>query len=160
MYNGEEAVFESLTRPDTVDVVPITTDGKIVIIYEEQPVKDVFMSFPGGRVEPDEDVVKAGLRELREETGYEAKSVEPWFAIQPVSKIDWAIYFLLARGCVKVGDQNLDAGEKIRVEEIEFEKFIELAGEGKFSKDICVKVLETKLDPVKMAQLKKLFGQK
>jgi ADP-ribose pyrophosphatase len=158
LYNGETAIFESLKRPDTVDVIAITKQGKIVIIHEEQPAKPIFISFPGGRVEAGEDVATASLRELKEETGYNAEKIESWFSVQPVSKIDWAIYVVFAYGCEKVSEQNLDAGEKIQIEEIDFEKFLELASSGKFGPDIRVRVLEAKMDFTKMEELKNLFN--
>lgn len=158
LFDGGEATFEMLKRPDTVVTIPITADGRILILEEEQPGKLPVTTFPGGRINEGEDVVSAARRELLEETGYEASSIELWYANQPVTKIDWAIYVLFARGCAKTKAQSLDGGERIKVEEIDFEKFLELASTGAFDPEVTVKVLEAKLDARKMAELKSLFS--
>src|SRR3989344_5648153 len=48
-------------------------------------------------------------------------------AIQPVSKIEWAIYTFIAKGCKKIAEQNLDGAEKIELKFITFDEFIDLA---------------------------------
>ena len=52
-----------------------------------------------------------------EETGYEAQEYVLWKSLQPVSKIEWAVYVFVARGLKKVSDLHLDAGEKIELME-------------------------------------------
>ena len=159
LYDGTEVIFEAAKRPDTVDVIPITPEGKIVILHEEQPTKAPYITFPGGRVEAGEDVARAGKRELLEETGYQAGPLTFWFAVQPVSKIDWCVFFLVAKQCVKTSEQKLDSGEKIDVEEIDFETFIQWASTGTiFGEEITARVLQARLDPSKMAELKILFS--
>lgn len=36
LFDGKTITFEKLKRPDTVNVIPITTDGQIVISEQEQ----------------------------------------------------------------------------------------------------------------------------
>ena len=94
-----------------------------------------------------------------EETGYQAASLELWESAQPVSKIDWTIYTYIARGCEKIAEQHLDAGEKISLHFLNFEEFIELATTEKFNEiNIKIAVLEAKANPEKMTALKKLLS--
>ncbi len=157
LFDGTEAVFEALRRPDTVSVIPITPEGKILIVHEEQPNKLPVICFPGGRVESDEDIEVAARRELREETGYEAGAMQLWFASQPVSKIDWAFFLLIAKQCVKKNDQRLDAGERITTEEISFDRFVTMCTQGIFGDDLAVRMLRATADAGTMAQLNQLF---
>lgn len=158
MFDGSTATFEALKRADTVVVVPITPEGKILITHEEQPYKGSFISFPGGRREDGESVGEAAARELQEETGYEFSSLEQWQAFQPYNKINWAIFILIAKGCTKTTDTKLDAGEKITVQEISFDELLELTNDPHFGEaSITKEFLEARLDPAKMSQLKALF---
>lgn len=158
MFDGSYATFEKLKRKDTVVVVPITTDGKILVTRQEQPGKEPFLGLAGGEIDEGEDVLPAAKRELIEETGYEAGRWKFWIAQQPYSKIEWALYFFIAQDCVKINDQKLDSGERILVERISFEDFVNVALDKKFTdQTIKFKFLEAKADPQKMNDLKKLF---
>lgn len=159
MYDGSTAIFERLKRPDTVVVFPILPDGKIILVEQEQPDKDLFIGTAGGRVEEGEDILEAAKRELLEETGYQADEYFLWFAEQPIGKIDWTVYNFIAKGAIKVAEQNLDAGEKIKLKPVSFDEFIEIGLNGDFEeKQIVPSILEAKLYPEKMAELKKLFS--
>ena len=158
LYNGAKTTFEKLQRPDTVLIIPVTKEGKIILSYQEQPGKAPFVGTVGGRVDEGENALEAAKRELLEEAGYEAKDWLLLDAFQPVSKIEWAIYVLVARGCHKVAEQSLDGGEKIDLKLVNFEEFVEMVLDGKFGDtELRVKFLEAKLDSSKMMELRKLI---
>ncbi len=157
-YDGNKKIFEKLKRPDTAVIIPVTDDGNIIIGFQEQPNKEPFIGAIGGRVDEGEDILEAAKRELLEETGYEAKDWTLYKAVQPISKIEWAIYTFIAKGCTKVGEQNLDGAEKIELKFITFDEFIDLAiNDDKFGEDFKTIVLEAKLDSQKMEALRELF---
>ncbi len=158
LFNGKFTTFEKLRRPDTVIIIAITDDKKIILVDEQQPGKAFFVGNPGGRVDEGEDVIKAAERELLEETGYKAKEIKLWFATNPHMKIDWTIYFLIAKDCKKVADMHLDGGEKIKLKFVTFDKFIDFGADGKLEgREMQIEFLQAKLDEKKMIKLKKLF---
>ncbi|MFZ2593660.1 MAG: NUDIX hydrolase [Minisyncoccia bacterium] len=132
-FDGTYATFERLARPDTVQVLAVTEDGNIVLLNEEQPDRNPYLSLPGGRMEAGEDPREACLRELKEETGYVPQTCVLWSTVRPVSKMDWNVYTYIAKGCVKKSGQNLDAGEKISIREISPEAFLEIIFHPEFS---------------------------
>lgn len=159
MYDGSVATFEKLKRPDTVVVFPLLEDGRIVLTKQEQPGKKPFIGAAGGRVDPGEDILDAVKRELLEETGYEAKDFVLWKSLQPVSKIEWAVYIFIVRGLEKVADLSLDAGEKIEVVAVDFDEFVNIALSPEFSEqEIYRDVVEATLDQNKREELKKLLS--
>lgn len=158
MFDGSTATFEQLARPDTVEVIAVLENGKILIVEEEQPGKPPFLSLPGGRLNVDETPEDAALRELKEETGYIADSVDLWEATQPVGKIDWAVFTFIARGVKKGGEANLDAGEKITQSEVTFDEFLQIAREGKLWDHIAIEAYKAAQDREYYAVLKKKFG--
>lgn len=53
--------------------VSIIREDKILIIKENKPFVRNKWNFPGGRIEPGEDILDAARREVKEETGYDVK---------------------------------------------------------------------------------------
>lgn len=161
LFDGSRAIFEKLKRPDTVVILPILPDGRIVLIEEKQPGSEVVIGIPGGRIDEDEEVIKAAKRELLEETGYEAEKYILWDAEQVVNKIDWVIYVFIAKGVKKVADLTLDGGEKITLKPVTFDEFINIGTDTSarfIETEIVPKLLEAKLDPKKREELRKLFS--
>jgi ADP-ribose pyrophosphatase len=158
LFDGSTKTFEKLKRPDTVVVIPVTEEGEIIMTHQEQSGKAPFQSFAGGQVEEGEDILAAAARELREETGYEAAEYVLLDAVQPSSKIEWAVYTFVARGCRKVDIQHLDAGEKVAMELISFDQFVQVVSAEDFHEvDLVIRVLHAKLDPFKMTALKSII---
>lgn len=132
LFDGSKATFEKLKRDDTVTVIPVLENGNILVIDDEQPGRLPAPTFPGGRLDPGEDPEVAAKRELLEETGYAPKQLVLHSAEQAVTKLDWAWYSFIARGCTKVAEQHLDAGERITVKEVTFDELLDLVDEDKF----------------------------
>jgi len=158
MYDGSLATFEKVARPDTVVVVPVTRDGEVVIIHEEQPNTVPKTKVPTGRIEKGEDVEAAAARELLEETGYKAEYYTLWMSMQPLSKVEWAVYVLIGHNVEKVQEAALEVGEKIIPKLVSIDNFLELAASDELELyEIEVDVLRAKLDPDLMDHLKARF---
>ena len=73
--NGTIGDFYVLDAPDWVCVVPVTTDGRLICVAQyRHGSRRIALETPAGLVDPGESVEKAAARELREETGYSARS--------------------------------------------------------------------------------------
>lgn len=157
MYDGSRQTFEKLRRADTTVVIPVTEDNRIILTRQEQPGKKPFIGFAGGRLEDGEEVIEGARRELEEETGYTSDTFELLDAMQPVSKIDWVIYFVVARNCRLVSGQKLDAGEKISLQIVDFETMIDMLAfrEIPHEVELTIMALRAKLDPERMQALRK-----
>ncbi len=158
LFDGTFATFEKIKRPDTVNVIPVTTDGKILMCRQEQPGEGPFVGMFGGWIDKGESPLEAAKRELLEESGYKAQKFILWDAIQPSPKIEWAIYTFIAEGCEKISKQALESGEKIEVFSVSFEKFLTLITQENFrDREITLKILRLQQNPKEFKKLRRLF---
>lgn len=160
-FDGSLATFEKLKRDDSAVIIPTTKDRKLIIVEDEQPGRDAVLTFPGGRIEKGEAADEAAIRELEEETGFKPAHVELWKSRQPVSKVDWALYYFIGRGCEKVAEPKPDAGERITTREITFDEFMDLVEKPNFQgEDLRNDIVRCRFDKEFRAELeKKLFGE-
>jgi 8-oxo-dGTP pyrophosphatase MutT (NUDIX family) len=102
--------------PEWVTAVAVTKDGKIIMEKQYRHAAGITMfEIPGGCVdETDASLEEAIARELKEETGYEFASYEYLGKISanPSTNNNW-MHMFIARGGVKMGDQELDHNEDI-----------------------------------------------
>jgi ADP-ribose pyrophosphatase len=70
--------YHRITFPDCAGVVAHVSDGRIMVQrqYRHGPGR-VCLTLPGGAMNPGESPLQAAQRELREETGYEARDWKP-----------------------------------------------------------------------------------
>jgi len=159
LFDGSKTTFEVLKRDDTVLVIPVTTDKRIIVLEQEQPGKAAFTGMPGGRVDEGEDPLAAAQRELAEETGYTAADWQLWDAFQPLSKLDWAIYIFIARDAEQKSEQTLDKGERICVEDYSFEEFLQLTHSESFADiEISLKTMRASLQGKQDILRKEILG--
>lgn len=159
MFDGTKEMYEKLKRPDTVVIFPVLDDGKIVLTKQEQPGKEPFIAAAGGRVNSGEDILAATKRELLEETGYEAGEFTLWKALQPIGKIEWAVYIFVARKLKRTAEPSLDPGEKIEMMTVDFEEFLKIAlQENFYQQEVYRDIVEAKFNKEKKDELKKLLS--
>jgi len=74
--NGHEHDFYVMHPPGWVNVVPLTPDGRLVMVEQYRHGSDtVEIELPGGVMDAtDASPVETAIRELREETGYEGRN--------------------------------------------------------------------------------------
>ena len=125
MYDGSIKTFEMLKRPDTVLVVPVTQEGKVWAIKEEQPGRGVReMRLPGGRMDvPGETALQAAQRECEEEIGVRFNEWYYLESMQPVKKIDWYVHVFVAKDVSGIVPTRHDNGEKIEIFQTTYKKF-------------------------------------
>jgi ADP-ribose pyrophosphatase len=81
---AKEQDFFVLNAPDWVNVVALTVDHHLVLVRQfRYGTNDFSLEIPGGMIDPGEDPVVAGVRELREESGYVGASARLLGTIHP-----------------------------------------------------------------------------
>jgi ADP-ribose pyrophosphatase len=115
---GKEHPFYVLHTWDWVNVIALTDDGKIPMVYQyRHGSNDFSLEIPGGAVDKkDGDASAAARRELLEETGYEAREWHSLGKLKPNPAIlNNTCHIYLALGAKKVSDLDLDEAEELEV---------------------------------------------
>ncbi len=112
-----EREFVSIHASDWVNVVPLTTDGRLVLVRQfRYGINDFSLEVPGGVIEDGEDPVVAGLRELAEETGYAGGAARLLGSVHPNPAIqDNRCHAVLADGVMRAGALAWDEDEEMEV---------------------------------------------
>ena len=139
---GGEPVHEFvlLQSPDWVNVVPLTSDGQVVLIRQwRHGTGEVTLEIPGGLIDSGESPMVAGARELAEETGYEAGRLQPLGWVYPNPALfSNRCYTCLALDCREVGPPRLEDTEQIQVELRPLTQVPELIQSGQISHSLVV----------------------
>jgi ADP-ribose pyrophosphatase len=103
----------TLELADWVVVAATTHDGRFVLVRQHRHgVNDLTIETAGGILDPGEEPAAAALRELREETGWQADSAEPLGWIHPNAALQGnRCHLFLARGATPVPGWAVDPSE-------------------------------------------------
>lgn len=124
--DGTVTDYHYVDESPAVVILPLTPDGDVVVIEEwRQAVDKINRGLPAGSVEGDEDLFDAARRELSEETGYEAGSLELLLTTEPSNGIANSVHHhFVAYDCEPTGDQQLDFNESIRVDVADYDEYL------------------------------------
>ena len=77
LESGKSTLREVVEHDPTVAILPIDDHKNIILVSQyRHPAKKYILEVPAGLIDPGEDPRKAALRELMEETGYGASTLE------------------------------------------------------------------------------------
>lgn len=121
--NGTATDLEVVRHPGAAAVVPVTDDGRIVLIRQFRHAAGGYLyEIPAGKLHPGEDPRDCAARELEEEIGLRAGSLEPMTSIFTAPGFtDEVIHIFLGTGLVP-GRQQLDRDEVLEIVEVSLEK--------------------------------------
>jgi ADP-ribose pyrophosphatase len=114
---GTERDFVVVQAPDWVNVIALTPDDRLVLVRQfRYGINEFSLEIPGGVMEAGEDPVMAGVRELREETGYSGAPAKLLGSVHPNPAIQSnRCHFVFVEEAVKAHDLEWDADEEIQV---------------------------------------------
>ena len=121
--NGSSATREVVEHPGGVCVAALTEDGCLLFVRQfRYPYHKVLLELPAGKLDPGEDPLEAGKRELREETGAEAARYESLGELYPSPGYCGEIIHLYAATGLTFGQMSPDEDEFLEVEKIPLEE--------------------------------------
>ena len=129
--NGKPSKREVVRHPGAVCVLPIDDYGNAIMVKQfRYPFSDVLLEVPAGKLEKDEDPYDAVIRELEEETGAKAKTVEYIGSMYTtVAFTDEKIYMYLATG-ITFKEAHPDEDEFVEVVKIPLCDLVKMVMDG------------------------------
>jgi len=126
--------YYTLEYPNWANVVAVTYSKEIVMVRQyRHALGKITLELPGGAVDAGEDPIVAAEREMLEETGHAAKSIQPLCQLSPnpANHNNYSISFL-ATGVHPVREQQLDTTEEIEVVKIPLEEVKQMLARQEF----------------------------
>ena len=112
-YNsGNKAVREVAEHPGGAVVVPVTDEGKIIMVTQHRfPVDKILLELPAGKLGTNEDPLLCAVRELEEETGYKSDNVKEIGSIYTTPGYSSERLWIFLAKNLTPGDHNREEGE-------------------------------------------------
>jgi 8-oxo-dGTP pyrophosphatase MutT (NUDIX family) len=137
---GKEHDFYLLDSPDWVNVIPLTADGRVILVRQyRMGTGDFSLEIPGGMLEQGDDPAGAAVRELLEETGYAGD--EPVFlgVVHPNPAIQTnRCYTYLVRNAALKTTLRQDSTEDIEVQSAPLDDIPRLIREEKITHALVI----------------------
>jgi len=111
---GVRTTREMITHPGSVVVLPVLSDGRILLIQQYRYAARQFLwELVAGKMDGGETPEEGAARELKEETGYTAKKLKVFLEFFPTPGfLEEKMYLLLAEGLTP-GEATPEDDEKI-----------------------------------------------
>lgn len=129
--DGAETHREFIRHPGAVVILPLFEDGSVLLERQfRYPLDRVFIEYPAGKIDPDEDPLACAKRELQEETGYTASDWQFVCTIHnAIAYSDEHLDLYLARG-LSAGPAKLDDGEFLETFRASVPELLEMVRSG------------------------------
>ncbi len=126
--DGKNSKREIVRHGPAVAILALDDDNNVILVEQyRKPIESVILEIPAGHIEKGEDPHETALRELKEETGYEAGKIElvsKYFTSPGFT--DELIYFYFAEN-LKKSETHFDEDEFIELKKIKADEFIRMA---------------------------------
>jgi len=135
---GNVTDYYVIERSDYVIIVALTPQSQVLLVRQyKHGVGQIIPELPAGYIDEGEDPSVCARRELREETGYEAETMEPLAVLFAApSAASYRGHVFLATGVRRVGEQHLDANENIQVETMDFAAAVQAVAHNELFRDL------------------------
>jgi 8-oxo-dGTP pyrophosphatase MutT (NUDIX family) len=113
-------------------VFALTREQNVVLVRQyKHGIARELLELPAGALDPGEEPQACAVRELQEETGYTADSMEyvRTFIVDPTNS-DTVAHLFLARNAIRTCEQNPDPTEHIDVELVNLQDLAKLVRDG------------------------------
>lgn len=129
--DGGEAIREVVYHPGGVGILPLDDSGNVTLVRQfRYPIQQLLLEIPAGKLDPGEDHRTAAVRELGEETGFEAARLTYLgYTLASPGFCDEALHMYLAQGLTRK-NQHLDEDEFLDLVVMPFDELVRQVMDG------------------------------
>ena len=114
--NGKEHLYDTILHPGGAAILPVDAEDNVYLVKQYRPAAEQFLlEIPAGRIEPGEDPREGVIRELREEVGLYAETVEKLTGVYSTAGLCSEVLHLYYAEGLSSGEQDLDEDEYIEI---------------------------------------------
>ncbi|MBM7097205.1 NUDIX hydrolase [Bacillus sp. H-16] len=125
--NGKESKREIINHPGAVAVLAVTKENKLVLVNQfRKALEKTIAEIPAGKLEAGEDPKQCAFRELEEETGYAAASMEKIASFYTSPGFADEIVYLYEAGELEPGEVKTDEDEFVEKIEVTLDEALEM----------------------------------
>ena len=125
--NGVTVDLEMVRHPGAAAIVPLKEDGTVILIRQFRHAAGGFIyEIPAGKLHPGEDPKACAARELEEEIGYQAGSLELLSSIFTAPGFTDEVIHIYKATAMTKGRQRLDRDEVLEVVEMPLQEAMEM----------------------------------
>jgi ADP-ribose pyrophosphatase len=129
--NGATIELEMVHHPGAAAVVPIKNDGTVILIRQYRYATGGYIyEIPAGKLHPGEDPKVCAARELEEEIGYRAASLQLLASIFTTPGFSDEVIYIYTGTDLTLAKQNLEHDEVIEIIELPLEQAIAQVHDG------------------------------
>lgn len=130
--DGKEVERDIVKHSHGVCIIAFNENRNILMVEQfRKPFDSIFLELPAGKVDKDENLYEAALREFREETGYLANKIIYLGKIVPSPGFCDEVVYLYKAEELQKGEVNLDEDEFLNLKEYPLEEVKNMIIEGK-----------------------------
>lgn len=130
--DGKLAQREFMDHPGAVAVVPLLPRGRVVLVRQYRyPVAETTYEIPAGKLSKGENLRACVRRELREETGYAARSIKPLLDYWPTPAFANELIHLFVAKELTEGTMAPDDDEFLSAEVVPFSRALGWVASGR-----------------------------
>jgi ADP-ribose pyrophosphatase len=141
--DGAELTYDIVDSMDGVAAIAVTGQGELVLVEQYRAaLRRNFLELPAGILDEGEEVIEAGLRELREETGFTAANARLLGTV--TLNPSWQTTLVHVIACDqarRTREKELDRGEDTRVRLVPLDDLRMMAREGKLDNAVLLSAL-------------------
>ena len=136
---GRRVSREIIEHPGAAAMLAFDSDGMVIMVNQHRFPRGRVLEIPAGTLEKGESPRDCALRELVEETGYEAGSMEPLLSYYPSIGYNTEIIHCFVATGLRPAQADPDPDEIISVERHSMRDILDMIRDGRIqdSKTIC-----------------------
>lgn len=131
LADGSVSTREIVKHNGGACILPVDDENNCYMVRQfRSPFEEIMLEVPAGKIEPGEDPKLCAIRELHEETGFQADEIIDFGTMICSPGYDSEkIYLYGARGLHFIGEK-LDEGEFLHCEKIPLDELLKMADSG------------------------------